>query len=121
MKMRERIKVIKTKRWVKVNKICAACKYKEIDEEGHRSCLKSDKKVGVCELCEHWRMTKGLRQACYRDGKVKSKEYLRIVKHVRMKENRALEKGKLTEEQCMTVEQLREEFCKAGGRMYSIH
>ena len=55
---------------IKVNKICASCKYKECMSDGTRVCQKMGLKVEQKYKCRQWEMADGLKNAGLQNGGV---------------------------------------------------
>jgi len=117
----KRVMSVRNTQGIKVKRCCASCKYKCYDDNGKRFCSIMQLPVEQKSLCTRWVMANELQKMGHNPGKVKSREYLRFVQKVRSEEMVAIEEGRMTKRQCLTVEQLREEFRKAGGSVYAIH
>ena len=55
---------------IKVNKICASCKYKECQNDGTRVCQKMGLKVEQKYKCRQWEMADRLKNAGLHNGGV---------------------------------------------------
>jgi hypothetical protein len=56
----------------RVNKMCASCRHKDIENDGTRVCLKMGLKVEQRFCCPQWEMSDGLKQA----GRIRMKNLL---------------------------------------------
>ena len=104
-------KQVRNPQGIEVRKCCASCKFRLVfGTDGIRFCIKRNKEVKKLGLCKHWEMRDDLQQACYTNGKVKSRAYLRNVYEVRLQESRLIENGKLEPDQVVGIRSLREEY-----------
>ena len=55
---------------IKVNKICASCRYKESQNDSTRVCQKVGLMVEQRYCCRHWDMSDGLKNAGLQNGGV---------------------------------------------------
>ena len=56
---------------VSVEKCCASCRHKEVDNDGKRICTKMRLKVTQQFVCHMWQMSEGLRNAGMSGGVIK--------------------------------------------------
>ncbi len=103
---------------VGINKCCASCKNKVIENDGTRRCPVEQKLVGQHEVCDQWTISDGLAQAGNSRGKVKSRAYLRYLLAVRAEESTAIQMKAMNEKDAMSVEAIREEY---EGKFKSIY
>lgn len=106
---------------VKVKMCCASCMHKSVENDGTRVCQLMQLKVKQGFKCSKWQMDLSCDKAGLGLGKVKKKAYLLFVLAVRCRENEAIQKGIITEQDCRSLEQLREEFTKEQGSIWDIH
>ena len=55
---------------IRVKKMCASCQFKEIENDGERTCQKMGLKVKQQFCCCHWQMSDGLKNAGLLNGGV---------------------------------------------------
>ncbi len=48
---------------ISVKKMCASCQFKEVENDGERTCMKMQLKVRQQFCCSHWQMSDGLKNA----------------------------------------------------------
>ena len=84
---------------------CASCANKEIDEFGKRHCTLG---YASCLTCRHWRMREELRNAGTPFGVIKTRDYLRHVRDVRMKEQEDARMGEAVEPK--EIKEIRKEY-----------
>ena len=58
----------------RVSKKCASCRYKDIENDGTRVCLKMGLKVEQTFCCQQWQMSDGLKRAGMQNGGVVLRE-----------------------------------------------
>ena len=95
----------KNKRGIKVKRCCASCANKEIDELGKRHCILG---YASCITCRHWRMREELRNAGNPFGVIKTREYLRHVRDIRLKEQENARMGEMVEP--TEIKEIRKEY-----------
>lgn len=100
----------KTRLGIEVRKCCCTCRFAQVGSEGLKLCEKSGAEMEGEALCSCWMMAPCFENIGSNQGRVKSKRYLEFVLQMRMKEAQDMEAGLLDEEDCKTVEELREEF-----------
>ena len=66
---------------IQVKKCCASCGFREVDDDGVRTCKETQERVGKTDLCPKWKLSKGMQQAGSARGKVCSKTTKQIVIH----------------------------------------
>ncbi len=104
-----------------INKCCASCKNKVIENAGTRRCPVEPKLVGQHEVCDQWTISDGLAQAGNSRGKVKSRAYLRYLQAVRAEESTAIQEKTMTGDDIMSVEDIRKEYESKFNSIYLIH
>lgn len=105
---------IKNRYGIPITVCCASCKFKELRNQ-YRYCGKGGKIPRPSFVCNQWQMDESYHNAGRGGGKIKTKSYLSF----------ALDKltNGYTENAArkrVSVNQIREEFLKNGGRIYSI-
>ena len=95
----------RNKRGIKVKRCCASCANKEIDELGKRHCILG---YASCITCRHWRMRDELRNAGNPFGVIKTREYLRHVRDIRLKEQENARMGEMVEP--TEIKEIRKEY-----------
>ena len=105
-------------RGIRVRKICASCQFRCIEDDGTRSCQRTNQPVDQCDRCKLWQMSQGTKNAGISRYGIKRREYLAFVLNVRFAEDEALKKGTLKEEDCKPVEELRRQFEETSGSIY---
>ena len=95
----------RNKRGIKVKRCCASCANKEIDELGKRHCILG---YASCITCRHWRMREELRNAGTPFGVIKTREYLRHVRDIRLKEQENARMGEMVEP--TEIKEIRKEY-----------
>ena len=95
----------RNKRGIKVKRCCASCANKEIDELGKRHCILG---YASCITCRHWRMREELRNAGNPFGVIKTREYLRHVRDIRLKEQENARMGEMVEP--TEIKEIRKEY-----------
>ena len=55
---------------ITVKKMCASCQFKDVENDGERTCKKMELKVRQQFLCCHWQMSDGLKNAGLQNGGV---------------------------------------------------
>ena len=95
----------KNKRGIKVKRCCASCANKEIDEFGVRHCTLG---YASSDTCRHWRMREELRNAGTPFGVIKTREYLRHVRDIRLKEQENARMGEMVEP--TEIKEIRKEY-----------
>ena len=95
----------KNKRGIKVKRCCASCANKNIDEFGVRHCTLG---YASCDTCRHWRMREELRNAGTPFGVIKTREYLRHVRDIRLKEQENARMGEMVEP--TEIKEIRKEY-----------
>ena len=55
---------------ISVKKMCASCQFKEVENDGERTCMKMQLKVRQQFCCCHWQMSDGLKNAGLQNGGV---------------------------------------------------
>ena len=95
----------RNKRGIKVKRCCASCANKKIDEFGVRHCTLD---YASSDTCRHWRMREELRNAGTPFGVIKTKEYLRHVRDIRLKEQENARMGDMVEP--IEIKEIRKEY-----------
>ena len=95
----------RNRRGIKVKRCCASCANKEINDQGKRSCSLG---YASCLSCRHWRMREELRNAGTPFGVIKTKEYLRYVRDIRLKEQEDARMGEVVEP--IDIKEIRKEY-----------
>ena len=95
----------RNRRGIKVKRCCASCANKEINDQGKRSCSLG---YASCLSCRHWRMREELRNAGTPFGVIKTKEYLRHVRDIRLKEQEDARMGEVVEP--IDIKEIRKEY-----------
>ena len=95
----------RNKRGIKVKRCCASCANKEIDEFGVRHCTLG---YASSDTCRHWRMREELRNAGTPFGVIKTREYLRHVRDIRLKEQENARMGEMVEP--TEIKEIRKEY-----------
>ncbi len=93
-----------------INKCCASCKNKVVENDGTRRCPVIRKLVEQREVCDQWTIADGLAQAGNSRGKVKSRAYLRYLLAVRAEESTAIQRKTMTANDIQSVEDVRMEY-----------
>ena len=62
---------MKNRYHIEVNKWCASCRFKDVDNEGNRICTLMQLKVPQTFHCQRWRMSDGLQNAGMSGGVIK--------------------------------------------------
>jgi len=111
------MQVTKNKYGIKVSMCCASCHFKESTRlMTTRYCTKLNKDVSPLDVCEHWRMSKLLKQVGSAQGPVKRGEYLMYLIYVRVKEQEMLDKGDKVVPK--NIAEIRNEYEKEHGSIY---
>ena len=95
----------RNKRGIKVKRCCASCANKEIDELGKRHCILG---YACCITCRHWHMREELRNAGSPFGVIKTREYLRHVRDIRLMEQDNARMGEMVEP--TEIKEIRKEY-----------
>ena len=88
-----------------MKRCCASCANKEINDQGKRSCSLG---YASCLSCRHWRMREELRNAGTPFGVIKTKEYLRHVRDIRLEEQEDARMGEVVEP--IDIKEIRKEY-----------
>ena len=88
-----------------MKRCCASCANKEIDEFGVRHCTLG---YASSDTCRHWRMREELRNAGTPFGVIKTREYLRHVRDIRLKEQENARMGEMVEP--TEIKEIRKEY-----------
>lgn len=92
---------------------CASCKFKEMRNQ-YRYCTKGGKIPRPTFVCHQWEMADVYQKIGGKaDGRIKSREYLAFALD-------KLTEGHTENARRMSLNDIREEFLKDGGRIYSI-
>ena len=62
-------------------KCCASCALKKYSYDGKRFCKLNNEKVEAQDVCEHWQMSEGLKNAGRKSGVVKDMVTKEVVIH----------------------------------------
>ena len=105
---------------IKVRKCCASCIHKCLSSTSARTCALHGKKEEVDQLhvCDHWQMEPSLDNAGDGQGKVKKKDFLMFVILRRRTEDQSIELGIISEDERLSIEDLREEYISKNGNIY---
>ena len=103
---------------IKIKICCASCINKCLTASQRTFALHGDKEVKRTHVCREWGMDARLKSSGNNLGEVKKKAYLQFVMLRRWTEDRNIELGIMEEEECQTVEELREEFTGRIGGVY---
>ena len=101
-----------------INCCCASCRYRDIDADGVRICLKDCEMEEGGTCCPEWKLNDGLRWAGCGRGRIKRREYLMYVQAVRNEEYLDIMKGYIEEEDMKPVEAIRSDFEEFLGSIY---
>ncbi|MBR1541297.1 MAG: hypothetical protein IJ628_01660 [Bacteroidaceae bacterium] len=114
-KMRKE-KSVKNARSVEIRKCCASCEHMSYDCDGRRMCKvlkRARKQKAVCTL---WMMRQVLQKAGNSGGLVKTRHYLLYAMKVRLREEKAVSAGLITEQQRLSVEEIRSQYVAKFNR-----
>ena len=92
---------------IRVNKICASCKFRSLDSH-HRRCELDNKAVSACQTCDRWVISEGMKNVGGRNGgKIKKRKYL-LYAIMKLRHN-----GE-------SVEKARSEYSKTNGTIFEF-
>jgi len=114
-KENENKKMMRNPQGIKVRKCCASCALREILTCGERFCTKRNKKVKKLGLCKNWEIREYIVGAGLKQGRVKSRQYLKFVLNIRLQEQEAIRIGALLPDQVETPEAIRRLFEEQVG------
>ena len=95
---------------IKVKKCCASCQHKCVNKDGSRLCTLTMRRVSTNSRCLSWEMMEKLHNAGLCIGHVKSEEYLKYALKIRVKEQKAIEKGEMGNEGQLSIADLRSRY-----------
>lgn len=103
-----------------IRKCCASCIHKCLSSTSARTCALLGKKEEVDQLhvCDHWQMEPSFDYAGGSQGRVKKKDFLVFVMLRRRTETQSIELGIISEEERLSIEDLREEYISQNGNIY---
>ena len=117
-------KVVMDKEYVKVARChevlrgCCSCKYRCVDTENGRTCMKTGMLVESSDVCPDWKMDRHFQKVGNCQGRFHSKAYQAYVMEQRLREDEGIELGVMEEEERKPIEEIRQEFMEKYGSIY---
>ena len=104
-------KTMRNQHGIEIKKCCASCQHKcIINKYGTRLCALMQLIVESRFVCLKWECMEKLQNAGNSGGQVKTHDYLMYAMEVRLQEEKAVMDGLITEQQRLSVEEIRTEF-----------